>query len=722
MRSQKATCRLCGGVCGTVVTVDEQERVVDVRGDHEHVMTMGYACIKGLQAPHIHHGPARLLHPQKRLPDGTFVAIPLTQALDEIAAKLQGILARHTPRAIAAYRGTQGYLNAAAYAVMPAFLQALGSPSFYSSATIDQSSKFVAGERLGMWEAGWQPIDTCDVWLAAGFNPLVSVQSLMGFPTLNPTKRMQALKAKGVKFILIDPRRTETSRYADIHLQPYPGEDAALAAGLLHIILANGWEDSAFCDQHVQGMDALRLSLAPFTPQYVAQRAGVAASDLLAAAQLFAQQSQRGFATSCTGPSMGPHSNLAVHLYQCLNVVCGRFLRAGEPVANPGVLSPRWPVRAQVRSPTRAWERGPRSRVGAFHGFWGEMMSNTLADEILLPGPDQVRSLFVNGGNPLAAFPDQRKVAEAFRQLELLVTIDPVMSATAQLSHYVIPPKVLYEREDISLPFETLIYPQPFAQHSPAIVPPPPGSDVVDDWFVFWALAQRLGLTLTVNGEALNMAQPPSNRELLEVLTRHSQVPLEDVIAQPGGKVFELPPLAVAPADDKAGHFEVAPADVQAEMQALLNEPTQHGAYVEAGQTYTHRLAVRRLREVVNSVLHDAPAIRKRSPANAAQLHPDDLASLSLTEGDEVLILSSHGQVTAMVKADDTLKPGVVTLAHCWGGLPGLDEAATPADDKHPGSNVNLLISSVQHIEPINAMARMTGIPVNIRRLDVATA
>jgi anaerobic selenocysteine-containing dehydrogenase len=343
------------------------------------------------------------------------------------------------------------------------------------------------------------------------------------------------------------------------------------------------------------------------------------------------------------------------------------------------------------------------------------MMTNTLAGEILLPGPDQVRCLFVNGGNPLAAFPDQRKVATAFRDLELLVTIDPVMTATAQLSHYVIPPKVLYEREDISLAFETLIYPEPFAQHSPAVVQPPPGSDVVDDWFVFYALAQRLGLQLNLNGEALDMTQAPSTREVLAVLTRHSQVPLDDVIAQPGGRVFDVPPLAVAPADDSAGRFDVAPADVVAEMQALLQEPVQHGAYQEGGQTFTHRLAVRRLREVVNSTLHDAPAIRKRMPANAAQLHPGDLVRLSLSDGDEVCISSSHGRVQAIVKGDDTLKPGVVTLSHCWGGLPedGLN-------DPRQGSNVNQLISNRLHIEPINAMARMTGIPVNIQRAVTA--
>ncbi|HSV47045.1 MAG TPA: molybdopterin-dependent oxidoreductase, partial [Ramlibacter sp.] len=265
--TRQSYCRLCAGMCGTLVSVDAGGRIVGIRGDKSHPMTSGYACIKGLQAEHIHHGESRLLHPLKRMPDGSFARIGLEQALDEIAARLRTLIDDSGPRSVALYRGTQNYFNSAASALAPAWLAAIGSPCYFSSATIDQSSKFVTAERMGVWEAGVQPIESCDVWMAVGFNPLVSVQAFMGFPALNPTKRLHALKAGGMKLIVIDPRRTETAHHADLHLQPYPGQDAALAAGLLNVILSRGWHDAVFCAAHANGVDALREAVAPFTPE-----------------------------------------------------------------------------------------------------------------------------------------------------------------------------------------------------------------------------------------------------------------------------------------------------------------------------------------------------------------------------------------------------------------------------------------------------------------------
>ena len=197
MRTVKSYCRICSGACGMELDLDGN-RIVRIRGDHDHAMTRGYACIKGLQAAHIHEGPNRLLHPLKRRDDGSFEQIPLEQALDEIAAKVQHLIERDSPRAIAAFRGTQNYYNSAAYPLLQPWLAALGSPNFFSTATIDQFSKFVTANRMGSWEAGLHTIETSDVWCAVGFNPLVSLQAGMGFPTLNPTLRMRELKARGL--------------------------------------------------------------------------------------------------------------------------------------------------------------------------------------------------------------------------------------------------------------------------------------------------------------------------------------------------------------------------------------------------------------------------------------------------------------------------------------------------------------------------------------------
>lgn len=709
-RSEKSYCRICGGSCGVVVSIDDTDRIVGIRGDKTHSMTQGYACMKGLQAEHIHHGPERLLHPLKRMADGSYAQIGLEQALDEIAEKLGQILSESEPRSLGIYRGTQNYLNTPVSALLPEWLAAFGSPSFYSSATIDAFSKFVAAGRMGMWEAGLQPIETSDVWFAVGFNPLVSIQSLMGFPTLNPTKRMQALRAAGMKLIVVDPRLTETAQYADIHLQIYPGEDPTLAAGLLHVILREGWHDADFCAEHISGLDDLRRHLEPFTPAYVAARAGIPEEQLIAAADLFARQSKRGFLSYCTAPCMVHHSVLATGLYDAVNMICGRYRRAGDEIANPGVFTQAVPKRAQTPGPIHFWKNGPRSRVGKYHGFFGEMMSNTLAAEITTPGPGRIRSLFVFGGNPLAALPEQTSAVDAFDELDLLVTVDPVMTVTARKSHYILPPYVLYEREEMTNFLETQVYPEPFAQYTKALVAPPPGSEVVEEWYVLWAIAKRLNVPLTLNGVPLDMENRPKTIDLLRIVAKDSVIPFDDIVAAPAGEIFNVPPQTVQAADGTAGRFELADPDMMAELDEVAAETVHHGAYVENGKTFTHRLAIRRMREVMNSMLIDSEQSRRRYRANPAHMHPDDLSELGLAEGENISIEGSFGSVSAQVHADATLKRKVVTMSHCWGALP--DETRRHESD---GANTNLLTSAVEFIEPVNAMARMTGIPVNIR-------
>ncbi len=329
-----AICRFCHATCGLKVTL-EQGRVVDVIGDIDNPMYHGYSCVKGRNFHEFHYDPRRVLHPLQRAADGSLQPVALEAALGGIAGELQGIINRHGPRSVAMYSGTFSHFCPAGVMLRDAFMDALGSPLRFTNATIDQPGKPISMALHGRWGGGPQAFADADVCLLVGANPLVSMWG--GIPTFNPAKRLHEARARGLKLIVIDPRVTETARKADIHLQCLPGHDPELLAAMLNVIFREGLHDIEFMAAETQGFEALRAAVAPFTPARVASLAGVPAEQIVEAARTFAR-ARRGNATSGTGPSMAPYGVLMDYLVLALNTVCGRWIRAGEPLPNRGVL------------------------------------------------------------------------------------------------------------------------------------------------------------------------------------------------------------------------------------------------------------------------------------------------------------------------------------------------------------------------------------------------
>ena len=231
LQTKTTFCRVCHASCPMEVDVVDN-RVVAVRGVLDDPLFEGYTCIKGRQLPDQMADPNRLRAPLRRRPDGTFEQVDSADALDEIAAELRRIIDTYGPRAVASYTGTGGYQNSVAVPAARAFHQGLDSVSFYTSVTIDQPAKGLAGLRLGAWEAGYHNFTDSDVHMAIGYNPMVSSYGpIGGLQGTNPFVVMRRRKAEGMKLIVIDPRRTEMASFADIHLQVRPGEDPTLLAG-----------------------------------------------------------------------------------------------------------------------------------------------------------------------------------------------------------------------------------------------------------------------------------------------------------------------------------------------------------------------------------------------------------------------------------------------------------------------------------------------------------
>ncbi|WP_049785991.1 molybdopterin-containing oxidoreductase family protein [Sphingobium chlorophenolicum] len=306
-------CRLCTAYCPIQVTV-ENGRATKVTGNPRAPLYGGYSCPKGRALPDQHYGEQRLLHSLKRGPDG-FGAIPSDRAMDEIAERLAAIIAEHGPRSVALYVGMGLVPFAASTAIAAGWLNGIGSPMFFTAGSIDKPGILIALAHHGMWQAGQPQFDTADAWLLVGINPVISKSP--GFPGQNPGRLLKDMERAQAKLIVINPRVTETAKRAHIHMQARPGEDAAILAGMIRIILTEGLEDKDFVAANTQGVAALRDAVEPFTPACVAGRADISEDDLRAAARIFAAARNAG--VSCgTGPSFATHSTLTEYLALCL--------------------------------------------------------------------------------------------------------------------------------------------------------------------------------------------------------------------------------------------------------------------------------------------------------------------------------------------------------------------------------------------------------------------
>jgi anaerobic selenocysteine-containing dehydrogenase len=701
-------CRICPATCGLLIDL-EPGRPAHVSGDPDHALTHGFTCAKGRRIVDFHTDPNRFRSSQKRTSDGGFTNVTAASAIEEIAAQLRDIANTYGPDAIGFYSGTQASYASLTNPFSSAWWRTVGSNKTFSSMTVDQSAKWVAEGRLGKWAAGMQRFADADVWLLAGTNPLVSMQGgiFTGFPIHDGFRRLQQEKQRGLQLIVVDPRVTEVATRADIHLQLKPGTDAALFAGLLHVIIDLGLGDDGFNARWSDGFDHLRKAVLTFSPDVVASICDIDAHDVIAAAKMFGS-AKSGMATSGTGPDMAPFANVAEHLIQSLNVVCGRFPQAGDATLGGAVLGSGKSPLAEVVGPNRTWECGYQSDSG-YGLLQGQLPVTSLVDEIMKPRPAKLRALIVSGGNPAAALPGQDNIVEALRALDLLVTVDPFSSETAQLAHYVIAPVMHLERPDTTRAYESL-FDVPFAQYTPALLPAPEG--VIDDWEFFLRLAWAADKSLTIAGREYAPSDPmPTTDDILASFSARARVSLDEVKAHPHGKLFDaVPSVVVAPPSDTAtGRFALMPADVADELQRAYQAGTSVFPNFRPFQ-----LAVRRAKETMNTLGKHLLGLPPTAQ-NPCHMHPEDVAELELSDGALVSVTSDHGSIATTIKLDPSTKRGVVSITHGFGGLPNADSASTAPGVT--GVNVNQLLTMGSNLQSISAMPEMTGVPVSIERI-----
>jgi len=726
IETRVSMCKVCPAYCPIEVTV-ENGKATKVVGNRASPLYGGYTCPKGRALPEAHNHPERLLHSRKRQPDGSFANIGTTQAIDEIAARLKAIIAEHGPEAVAVYPGNGTVNNPINISIAVSFLNALGTglERFFSVQTIDQPGKVIAQALHGKWIAGPHPLHESDTWVLVGANPIISKMGL----GQNPGQVIKDAVKRGMKLIVIDPRATESAKYACLHVQPQPGQDPTLLAGILHVILDEGLYDKAFVAENARGIEALKAAVKPFTPAHVAAVADVPEAQLYEVARTFAA-ARRGSLVTGTGPHFALHGTLLEYLALCINTVCGRWVRAGEQNGHPHVLLPDYRPKAQPMAPYKPWDE---TRPGRLHGLPKTIMgaaTGTLADEILTPGKGQIRALICAGSNPMVSLPDQVRTEKAFKSLELLVSLDVEMSNTARLAHYVVPDLMGLETPAVSQFTEASKYyglwtqgfEWPYAMYAPAVVDPPGGSDLIEIWQFFYEVAKRLDRQLVYHANAagagehwdklpeaipLDLERRPTTEQMYEYMCTGSRIPLAEVKKFPNGRVWDDLDHRVAPRDpDCDAYFELADPTMMAELATVF---ARRGDLPQPSDDYPLLLTPRRTNDVLNSIGRTNPKLGGKHPYNPAYLNPEDLDRHGVKSGELVLIRSRHGEIVGVAEAEARLRPGTLSMSHCFGLNPG-----EGLDPRAEGACTSRLMTAGAELDPIFGQPRMGAIPVAI--------
>src|SRR2546425_623955 len=478
------TCSLCEATCGLRFEV-EDNRIVSVRGDADDVFSKGYVCPKGIAIADVHHDPDRLRRPVRRNAAGDFEEISWDEAFDLVAGRLGEIRARHGKDAIGFYWGNPTGNNHGALLMLSSFTKAIGTRNRFSAGSQDANPRIVTSYELygSSISIPIPDIDRTDYFLCLGGNPMISNGSVMTAPDMR--RRLRAVRERGGKVVVVDPRRTETAKEADEHVAIRPGGDAALLLAMTQVVVEGGRVDRRFLERMTSGWPEIERRLAAFTPARVAAFAGVPAATIERLALEFAE-ARSAVCYSRVGVCVGAHATAATFATDLLNIVTGRLGREGGPMFTTPAFDIGRVARMGGLDGADRW----RSRVRGLPETLGDLPSAVLADEIETPGQGQIRAMVTLAGNPVLSAPNGKRIAAAFDKLDFMVSIDIYINETTRHADVILPPCWNLAEDHIDLLFCAVAV-RNIARWSPPVVERQ--ADERADWEILLELAERLG-------------------------------------------------------------------------------------------------------------------------------------------------------------------------------------------------------------------------------------
>ena len=604
----------CPDMCSLLVRV-EDGRIVRIQGDPEQPFTAGFACGKVNRDMELVYSPERLTTPLRRAGpkgSGSFEAITWDQALDEIEGRWKGIIASSGATAILgyAYSAHQGLMNRG---LTNGMFHALGASRLLGGTVCDSCAD-------AAWEATVGPIGGADPESVVESDLVISWGSDLHATNVHLWAKIEQVRKRGVKLVVIDPRRTRSAQAADWYLPIRIGTDAALALGVMHILVRDGLADRAYL-----GFEQVEQEVLPrFTPDIVAGITGLSVADVERLAAMYGA-ARTPFIRIGFGMSRFAHGGQNLRTVALLPGVTGAYGRygGGALVATAASFDLNYNA---VRKPS-----GPADAPTVNHLKLGEALLET-----------SIRALFIAANNPAITNPDTAKVRAGLAREDLFTVVhDPFMTATGRFADIVLPAATYLETEDFYRSYGTY-----YMQYGQRAIEP-----VGQAWSnlrLTQALAARMGLT-----DPVFAMSPP---EILKELFRGAGLAADPAALLDG--------RAVSIAGRAGQQFRTPSGKLEFYSQALADQglSPMPDWVAEPEAAYPLRLLTTPGYFQSHTAFSGVAFLREREGVPSAVLHPEDAAARGLREGQVVTLRNDLGEIRLRLVVRDEVQPGVVLV------------------------------------------------------------
>lgn len=683
-------CNLCEAICGIEITHDDG-KILSITGDKLDPFSRGHICPKAVALKDIYEDPNRLKMPVKRTDTG-WREISWDEAFDETASRILDIQGRYGRDAVAVYQGNPSVHNLGTMMNSRELLKVVKTRNNFSATSVDQLPHHFAS-----WAMFGHPflipvpdIDRTKFFLILGANPLASNGSLMTSPDI--INRLEAIRKRGGKIVLIDPRKTETTRVTDEHFFIKPAADAFLLLAIVQTLFAENLVDPGRLGDFTDGFEKLRAVSSEFTPEMAEGLTGISAADIRRLAREFAN-AESAVCYGRIGLSTQKFGGLCQWLINAINILTGNFDRGGGSMftapafdlvqtSKGGDIHNRW-----------------QSRVRKLPEFMGELPVAALAEEILTEGEGQIKALITSCGNPVLSTPNGGQLDKALEKLEFMVSIDFYINETTRHADIILPPATNLESSHYDVIFNTFAVRNTAKYSGPLFAK---ADNARYDWEIFQELVHRL---LGNNGSFT--PEKPEDKLGLALAYGKYRLTLEKLKESPHGidlgELQQCLPERLLTADKR---INLAPEILVKDLDRLKKE-----ARLAEDQAFPFSLIGRRHLRDCNSWMHNYERLVKGKNRCTLLINSKDSANLSLKDGQTVRVVSRVGMVELPLEITENIARGVVSIPHGYGH--GRKDVKLDVAADHAGVSINDLTDE-SVIDELTGNAAFSSVRVRI--------